>query len=113
MEVETAVREGSHVIIVTLHISRMGGYGHLMPEASERYGANRLSGDYATVAKGLGAYSERVERPGDVASAIQRGLTVTRDGRPVVLEMITKEEPVYPVASTVIEEVAAAVLARA
>jgi acetolactate synthase I/II/III large subunit len=112
MEVETAVRERIPIMTVILNNSRMGGYGHHMPEASERYGANRLSGDYTTVAKGLGAHSERIERPADVALAIQRGLAITRDGRPVVLEMITKEEPVYPVASTVIQEEASALLTR-
>jgi thiamine pyrophosphate-dependent acetolactate synthase large subunit-like protein len=113
MEVETAVRERIPIMTVILNNSRMGGYGHHMPEASQRYGANRLSGDYATVAKGLGAQAERIERPGDIASAIERGLNATREGRPVVLEMITKEEPVYPVAATVIQEEATAQLARA
>jgi acetolactate synthase-1/2/3 large subunit len=113
MEVETAVRERIPIMTVLLNNSRMGGYGHHMPEASQRYGANRLSGDYTAVAKGLGAQAERIESPGDVASAIERGLNATREGRPVVLEMITKEEPVYPVAATVIQETATALLARA
>ncbi len=106
MEVETAVRERIPIMTVLLNNSCMGGYGHHMPAASEQYGSNRLSGDYAAVAKGLGAYAERVERPDDVAAAIQRGVQATRDGRPVVLEMITKEEPVYPMAGRVIEEAA-------
>jgi acetolactate synthase-1/2/3 large subunit len=113
MEVETAVRERIPIMTVILNNSRMGGYGHHMPEASQRYGTNRLSGDYTTVAKGLGAHAERIERPSDVASAIERGLNATREGRPVVLEMITKEDPVYPVAATVLQEVEAGVLAKA
>jgi acetolactate synthase-1/2/3 large subunit len=106
MEVETAVRERLPIMTVLLNNSCMGGYGHHMPTASQRFGSNRLSGDYARVAEGLGAYAERVERPGDVADALRRGADATRQGRPVVLEMITKEEPVYPVARTVIDEVA-------
>ena len=113
MEVETATRERIPVMTVILNNSCMGGYGHHMPTASERYGSNRLSGDYTAVAKGLGAYAERIERPGDVVAAIQRGMAATREGRPVVLEMITKEEPVYPVATQVIKQVTAEVLARA
>ena len=50
----------------------------------------------------LGAYSERVEDPADVAAAIGRGIAATRAGRPVVLEMITKEEPVFPSAGAVL-----------
>src|SRR6266540_2763792 len=105
MEVETAVRERLPILTVILNNSVMGGYGHHMPAASERYGSNRLSGDYTAVAKGLGAHAERIDRPGDVVAAIQRGVAATRQGKPVVLEMITKEEPVYPLAARVIQEV--------
>ncbi len=113
MEVETAVRERIPIMTVILNNSCMGGYGHHMPAASERYGSNRLSGDYTAVAKGLGAHAERIERPGDVVAAIQRGVAATRQGKPVVLEMITKEEPVYPLAARVIQEVGDEVLALA
>jgi acetolactate synthase I/II/III large subunit len=104
MEVETAVRERIPILTVLLNNSCMGGYGHHMPQASERYASNQLSGDYAQVAAGLGAYSERVERPDDVAAAIGRGVRATEEGRPAVLEIITKEEPVYPAARAVLEE---------
>jgi len=110
MEVETAVRERLPIMTVILNNSVMGGYGHHMPTASERFGSNRLSGSYADVARALGAHAERVERPGDVESAIQRGIDATRDGRPAVLEMITKEDPVYPAAAQLIPEVAAGLL---
>ncbi|MFN8525074.1 MAG: thiamine pyrophosphate-requiring protein [Chloroflexota bacterium] len=104
MEVETAVRERIPIMTVILNNSRMGGYGHHMPTASERYGSNRLSGNYAAVAKGLGAYAERVEDPNDVANAIARGIKATREGQVVVLEMVTKEEPVYPAAPAMLKE---------
>ena len=99
MDVETAVRERLPILTVILNNGRMGGYGHHMPVASERYGSNRLSGEYAKVAAGLGAYAERVEAPAEVAPALRRGIAATREGRPAVLEMITKEEPVYPAAA--------------
>jgi acetolactate synthase I/II/III large subunit len=111
MEVETAVRERLPIITVILNNSVMGGYGHHMPTASERFGANRLSGSYAGVAQALGAHSERVERPDDVVPAILRAIAATREGTPAVLEMITKEEPIYPAATQVIPEVSAALLA--
>ncbi|HEX5416288.1 MAG TPA: thiamine pyrophosphate-dependent enzyme, partial [Chloroflexota bacterium] len=96
------------IMTVLLNNSCMGGYGHHMPSASERYGSNRLSGDYAAVARGLGAHSERVERPEEIVPAIERGVAATREGRPVVLEMITKEEPIYPAATQVLREVSEA-----
>jgi acetolactate synthase-1/2/3 large subunit len=106
MEVETAVRERIPIMTVVLNNSCMGGYGGHMPTASANFRSNRLSGDYAGVAKALGAYSERVENPADVVAAIRRGVKATQDGTPVVLEMITKEEPIYPVAARVIAQVA-------
>jgi len=106
MEVETAVRERLPIMTVILNNSVMGGYGHHMPTASDRYGANRLSGNYARVAEGLGAHAERIEQPGEVRAALQRAIAVTSEGRPAVLEMITKEEPVYPAAGQLLREVA-------
>src|ERR671928_2200569 len=91
MEVETAVRERLPILTVILNNGRMGGYGHHMPAASERFGSNLLTGEYARVAAGLGAHAERVEQPGEVRAAIERALQATRDGRPAVLEMITAE----------------------
>jgi acetolactate synthase-1/2/3 large subunit len=85
----------------------MGGYGHHMPTASEQFRSNRLSGGYARVAEGLGAHAERVERAEDVRLALERGVAATRDGRPAVLEMITSEDPVYPVSVQLLREVAA------
>jgi len=106
MEVETGVRERLPIMTIVLNNSVMGGYGHHMPNASEQFRSNRLSGNYAKVAEGLGAYAERVESASDVRAALERGIAATRDGRPVVLEMITKEEPVYPVATQVLKEAA-------
>jgi len=98
MDVETAVRERIPIMTVLLNNGRMGGYYKYMPVAAERYRFNQLSGDYAKVAKGLGADAERIERPEEVAPALKRGIAATQEGRPIVLEFITKEEPVYPAA---------------
>ena len=107
LDVETAVRSRIPILTVLLNNSRMGGYGHHMPTASDRFGANRLTGNYSMLAEALGAYTERIEQPGDVVAAIRRGITATREGRATVLEVITKEEPVYPSAAAMLERVAA------
>jgi acetolactate synthase-1/2/3 large subunit len=107
MEVETAVRERLPIMTVILNNSVMGGYGHHMPTASDQFRSNQLSGNYAKVAEGLGAHAERIERADEVRGALERGIAATRDGRPAVLEMITKEDPVYPVAVQLLREVAA------
>ena len=98
MEVETAVRERLPILTVILNNGRMGGYDHHMPAASERYGSNLLTGNYATVAAGLGAHSEQVSEPGEVRSAIGRALEATKSGRAAVLEVLTAQDTAYPMA---------------
>ena len=70
----------------------MGGYKDRMPTATELYGASRLSGDYAKVAEGLGAYSERVTVPDDIIPALRRADEIAASGQPVLLEFMTCEE---------------------
>ncbi len=106
MEIETAFREKLPIMTVLLNNSVLGGYSNYMPTASEKFNSNKLTGDYTAVARGLGAYAERVERPEDVRAAIERGVQATQEGRPVVLEMITREEPVFPDSNRVLKEIA-------
>ena len=48
------------------------------------------------MAEGLGAYAEQVRAPDQVGAAIQRALSANREGRPAVLEMMTKAEDNVP-----------------
>ena len=93
MDVETAVREHIPILTMLLNNSAMGNYEKNIPKAVERYGTKFLSGNYSEVAHGLGAYSERIEKPEEIVPAIQRGIAQTREGKPAVLEFITREEP--------------------
>lgn len=92
MDVETAVRSEIPTLTVILNNGVMTHYYDHFPYATEHWHSNQLTGEYAVVAQGLGAYGEKVESPNDVAAAIQRGLAANREGKPAVLEMITKEE---------------------
>lgn len=92
MDVETAARERIGVLTILLNNSAMGGYEKVMPLATERYSSKYLTGQYADVAKALGAHAERIERPDDIAAAIERGARITMEGRPVVLEIVTRED---------------------
>ena len=112
MEIETAFREKLSIMTVLVNNSRLGGYSNYMPVASEKFDSNKLTGDYTAVAKGLGAYAEKVERPEDVKGAVERGIQATKDGRPVLLEFITREEPVFPECNRVIKEAAERELAK-
>ncbi len=92
LDIETAARSEIPIFTVVLNNGVMTHYGASMPYATERWGSNRLGGEYAKVAEGLGAYGERVETPDQIAPAIQRALEANKSGQPALLEMITKEE---------------------
>ena len=92
MDLETAARCNIPILTVVLNNGVMTHYDATMPYSSERWGTNRLSGEYAKVAEGLGAYAEKVDTPDQLGPAIRRGIRANEDGQPAVLEMITKEE---------------------
>jgi thiamine pyrophosphate-dependent acetolactate synthase large subunit-like protein len=91
MDMETASRENIPILTVIKHDSVFSGYPANYPESDERYGAIRQNGDYAGVARALGWHSERVERPGDLRAAYERGLRAVREGQPALVDVITKE----------------------
>jgi len=64
----------------------------IMPEATEKYRATDISGDYAAMARAFGGYGERVTEPSEIVPAIRRGIAETEKGRPVLLEFITAQE---------------------
>ena len=68
----------------------MTHYHAHMPFASERWGSNRLGGDYTKISEGLGAYAERVAAPDQVGHAIRRGLDANANGQTAVIEVITQ-----------------------
>jgi len=90
LDFETAVRERIPILTLVLNNSRFGGYEKMLPVATERYGIDRVGGDYTGVAKALGFHAERVEKPGDVLSALKRGLETVGKGDPAFIEFITR-----------------------
>lgn len=96
MDFETAVRSKIPILTILLNNGLMGGYDKHLPVSTARYGTRFLSGDYSKVAEGLGGYTERVEKPGDVVPALKRAIAEVEAGRPTLLEVVTREEPVYP-----------------
>jgi acetolactate synthase-1/2/3 large subunit len=96
---ETAVRSKLPIMTVLVNNGVMGGYGAYMPDAVERYQSSSLGGDYTAMAKAMGGYAERIEKASDVRDALTRGIQQTQDGNPVVLEFITREEPVLATAN--------------
>jgi thiamine pyrophosphate-dependent acetolactate synthase large subunit-like protein len=93
LDLETGVRYGIAVLTVLLNNAEMGNYEKMQPIAQERYNLKRLSGDYAPIARALGAWAERVDKPGEIVPALERALGALKEGRPALLEVITRAEP--------------------
>ena len=96
LEIETAARNQIPILTIVLNNGVMCGKEKNLPIAVERYGLKHLTGDYAKIAEGLGAVSERVDHPQAVVPAIKRAQQVLTSGRPALIEMITKEETRVP-----------------
>lgn len=96
---ETAVRAGLPIMTVLVNNGVMGGYGAYMPDAVEKYQSSSLGGDYTAMAQAMGGYAERIEAASDVRAALERGIAQTEAGNPVLLEFITREEPVLAMAN--------------
>jgi thiamine pyrophosphate-dependent acetolactate synthase large subunit-like protein len=95
LDIETAVREKIPILTVIMNNSAMGGYEHNIPISVEKYGTKYLSGDYSGVAAALGAYTEKITDPNEIAPAIKRATAKIESGQTAVLEIITKEFPVF------------------
>jgi thiamine pyrophosphate-dependent acetolactate synthase large subunit-like protein len=97
MDVETGIREKLPIMTIVYNNGVMGGYGRFMPNAVKAHSSNRVSGDYAKVAAALGAHSESVRDVSALAPALERCVaSVLKDRRSSLLEVFTREEPVFP-----------------
>ena len=92
LDLETAVRCKIPILTVVLNNAKMTGYDDYHPVATERYKINLLGGNYSKVAEGLGAHTERVDDPSNLAAAIKRAEAANREGQAALLEVLTKVE---------------------
>ena len=91
MEIETAARMG--IGTLTLVVNNGGIGSSLM--ALDKPGTApasvaELGGDFSMVARGLGAYSERVEQPAELIPAFKRAIRATEEGQPALVEVLIK-----------------------
>ena len=91
MELETAVRMGiSTLTIVVNNEGTGGGLMGMNGPSGPPPDMAKLTGNWSKVAEGLGAWTERVEEPLDVAPALQRAITATENGQAALLEIMIK-----------------------
>jgi acetolactate synthase-1/2/3 large subunit len=95
LDLETAVRAGIPSLTIVLNNSTMAIEIPHMKLSHERHKSRDLGGRYADLARDLGAWSERIGDPADIASAILRAKRATEDGKTALLEFPTSAETAF------------------
>lgn len=99
MEIETAARMGLSTLTVLLNNGGTGGGLMSMDRPNMAPPAMaELGGNFSQLAQALGAYSERVEQPSELASAFRRAIQATESGKAAMVEVMIKPmgTPILP-----------------
>jgi acetolactate synthase-1/2/3 large subunit len=91
MDLETAARNRIAILTIVFNNGVMAAERHTLPNATAKYGAFLVGGNYRGVAEALGVAGFRVERPQDFVPTLEKAIAVTRGGAPALLECIVKE----------------------
>jgi acetolactate synthase-1/2/3 large subunit len=92
MDIETAVRSKLGILTIVFNNGVMYGERVGLEHATAKYDALALGGDYRTVAAGLGAWSQRVERADEFRAVLDEALAVVATDRPALIEIMAKNE---------------------
>jgi acetolactate synthase-1/2/3 large subunit len=92
LDFETAVRCGIPILTVVLNNSAMAIEIPHLVVSHDKYGTRDIGGRYADMGRAMGGWSERVERPEDIAGAFARARKATENGQAALLEFITSQE---------------------
>lgn len=93
-DLETAARDRIPILSILLNNEAMAIELPIMPEATEKYRATDISGDYAAFARSLGCHGERVTQASEIVPALKRALAAIAAGQPALVEFITEKETV-------------------
>ena len=91
MDIETAARNEIGILTIVWNNGAMAIERKTMPFAIEEYGSVYQGGNYRDVAKALGGWGVRVEKPDEFIPALKQAIEVTKSGQPAMVECITKE----------------------
>ncbi len=91
-EIETAVRAEVPITTVIVNNGTMGGYDKKLKVAMSKYGVGNQTGDYAAMARALGATGILVESPEGIGPALRSAQRENLEGRTVVVEVITRQD---------------------
>ena len=91
-DLETAARDKIPILSILLNNEAMAIELPIMPEATEKFRATDISGNYAEFARSLGCHGERVTEAGEIVLALKRAIAAIEAGQPALVEFITEKE---------------------
>ena len=96
-DIETAARSGAAITTVLLNNSAMATYsgalqGTIGLQARENYGVSTMHGDYAKIAEGMGAIGLYVNKPTEIAPALENAQNLNKEGKTVLIEVTANIE---------------------
>jgi acetolactate synthase I/II/III large subunit len=91
MDIETAARNRIGILTIVFNNGVMAAERDVLQLSNKKYGALTVGGNYTKVAEGLNVAAMRIEKPGDIAPAINDAVRVTESGAPFLLEVVVKE----------------------
>ena len=95
LDLETSVRAELPITTVLLNNGAMSTYegtSLIGPVSKKVYGVSSMRGDYAKIAKGLGAEGIRVEKPNELVMALKNAQQLNKDGKTVLIDVISNVE---------------------
>ena len=95
LDLETSVRAELPITTVLLNNGAMSTYegtSLIGPVSKKEYGVSSMRGDYAKIAKGLGAEGIRVEKPNELEMALKNAQQLNKDGKTVLIDVISNVE---------------------
>ena len=95
MDIETAARNGIGILTIVFNNGVMAGEQNGMVAAIERYRAADLGGNYAEVARALGAWSTRIVQADAFLPALKQAIEVTQSKQPALIECVAKQNFKY------------------
>ena len=92
LDLETSARSGFPITTVVLNNGGMATYPGGFPTARENYGVSHMQGDYAKSAEGMGAVGVTVEKPAEMAPALEQAQRLNADGQTVLIDVHSNME---------------------
>ena len=92
LDIETSARAGIPITTVVLNNGIMATYPGGFPTAREKFGVSHMQGDYAGLAKAMGAEGIHVVRAAEMAPALERAKRLNADGKTVLIDVETRAE---------------------